>query len=454
VPGAAIDRIAEPRRLRLLCPLLLALGTLLVLGAPAARAGDWIQVSCVNPDGSAAPSEGWTTYATAGVSPLSGASTSCAPGTPMDAALSNVTAVAPNASENLQYTPPAGSTLVGGTVDVTLSADGSSTYGRAVAAVEEPGDDLSAGDGVFACIYGEGCTGGIAGSDFSGTVSLPADRQGDLYVSALCTALSQSDCDTGGLDGAYAFARVSSADLLLSTDAAPSGTGFSGSALQRRVHHTGRVVFTAADPGGPGVYDVTVELDGRTVSSGTPNQNGGACVPVGTGADGALMFDHQQPCPPTAAIDAPVPTSRLPDGAHRLTVTVVDAAGNASTVLDQSIRTFNPEITPRPKRGVEARFLISWHWYPHATRLLSMTTRKLPRSAHVHIRCLGPHCPRLRIHSEPARRIRRLLRSLRGRRFRPRDRIRLTVTERRHRAERIEIIIRRGRKPRARLRRR
>jgi hypothetical protein len=219
------------------------------------------------------------------------------------------------------------------------------------------------------------------------------------------------------------------------------------------VHRTGHLVFTAADPGGPGVYDVTVTLDGRIVSNGTPNTNDNACVAVGTGSGGALMFDHQQPCPPTAAVDAPVPTAGLPDRPHRLVVTVTDAAQNTSTVLDQLIRTSNPQTTPRPRRGVRARFVISWDWAPRTTLLRSIQARKLPRSARVSVRCVGSRCPRLRIHSASGGRVRRLLRALGGRRFPAGDRILLTVTQRHHRAERIVLLIRRGHIPRARLRR-
>lgn len=38
----------------------------LVIAAPQARAGEWMQVSCVNPNGSAAPSDGWSSFTTGG----------------------------------------------------------------------------------------------------------------------------------------------------------------------------------------------------------------------------------------------------------------------------------------------------------------------------------------------------------------------------------------------------
>jgi len=55
----------------------------------AARAGQWMQVSCVNPDGSAAPSDGWSGYSN-GPQPVgSGTKAVCSPGSPMFAFLSN-----------------------------------------------------------------------------------------------------------------------------------------------------------------------------------------------------------------------------------------------------------------------------------------------------------------------------------------------------------------------------
>ena len=74
--------------------------------ASAARAGEWVQVSCVNPDGSAAGSEGWNT-AIAGAGYGSNSTTACAPGNPMYALLSSDAAVGVGSQETLHYSPPA-----------------------------------------------------------------------------------------------------------------------------------------------------------------------------------------------------------------------------------------------------------------------------------------------------------------------------------------------------------
>ena len=195
-----------------------------------------------------------------------------------------------------------------------------------------------------------------------GPVTLPANAGGDLYVEAACAAGDPGGlCDANPTHEGWAVARVAGADLLLANNASPRAANFSGSALQHGARGTAHLVFTAEDPGGPGVYSVTVAIDGRTVFTGTPNANGGACVAAGRDpATGALMFDHQQPCLQTETVDVPVPTAGLPDGPHQLSVTVTDAASNAALVRDQTIHTSNPEVTPAARRGVRAQFVISW----------------------------------------------------------------------------------------------
>ena len=317
-----------------------------------------MQVSCVNPNGSAAPSAGWSGFAYGSPGAFSTNNNQCGPGLPMAADLSADTAVPVDSDEYLAYQPPAGSTLVGGTLDVNLVADGygppappSDVDAVAVAAVYEPALVASPADLFFQCVAWLANCPNSSGVDYSGLISLPPDRGGNLYLQAECAEGTQSGtCSLNQHDNAWALAQVVWAHLLLASNVSPQGTQFSGSALQKNARGTAHVVFTASDPGGPGVYSVTASIDGRPVWSGTPNSNGGDCVPVGTdSATGALMFDASQPCLPTEVVDVPVPTAGLPDGGHELAVTVTDAAQNSSTVLDQTITTSNPQTTPVSK---------------------------------------------------------------------------------------------------------
>ena len=426
----------------------------LLLAGPA-QAGTWSQASCVNPNGSAAPNEGWTTGTIQTPSFSDTSSLHCGPGTPMIAAMSASTPAQANSGTYLQYTPPAGSTLVGGEVNVDLDAEGyetgTSQSASGYASLYEPRLVSDQSDTIKNCFYFEAPCGNP--NEFAGTVTLPSDAGGDFYALAGCGSFSNppGSCQTGGKDGDWSYAHIFSADFVLSSNQSPQGTGFSGSALNRRVRGTGQLVFTASEPTGPGIYSVAVALDGRTVWSGTPNDNGGECVAAGSGS-GGLIFDHQQPCLLSEGVDVPVPTGGLPDGAHRLAVTVTDAAANSTTVLDQTITTSNPQRPPVPRshRAVRARFVISWHWSGATTLLRQITAANLPRRGRITVACRGPRCPRLGARAATTHAA-TLLRRLSGRRLHAGDRMFITVTAPRRTAERIELDIRTGRRPAARL---
>jgi hypothetical protein len=432
----------------------LALATLITMamGAQSAHAGTWMQVSCVNPDGSAAPAEGWTQSASGPADPGAIVSTQCSPGTPMLAELSVLSAAPPNSMELLSYQPPAGSVLTGGSVDVNMSADGFGNAGGGSAVGKSQLFEPSVSSEFFQCVaFFQVC--GPA-PDFSGVVNLPNDAQGNLIAAASCVSGTGTSCDQNAKNNAWALMQVVWAHLLLSSSVSPTGSGFTGSALQSPVRGTGHVVFTAAEAAGPGIYADSIAIDGQTVFSGTPNANGGKCVPVGADpGTGALMFDYQQPCLTSEVLDVPVPTQGLPDGPHDLAVTVTDAAGNSSTVLDQAITTSNPQTTPAPsgRRTPHARFVISWRWRGATTVLRSIRVQHLARTARVTVRCAGRHCPRIRAHATGPRKVRALLRHLAGRRLKAGQSLLITVTAPHHEAERIQLQIRNGRAPLAKL---
>ena len=424
---------------------------------PSARAGTWMQVSCANPDGSTAPNQGWSGYFRPDGTNLadSDTSTACTATAPMYASLSTAVDVPSGAGVGLQYTPPAGSTLAGGSVDVDLLTDGwgDNNGGEAAAALTGPGLGWDTTNIIAQCIYV--AFGYCQGStyNFSGTVAIPADHAGgDLFLDAGCGG--DGSCDSHPSGAVYwAETELAWAHLLLANSSTPQASDFSGSALQRGARGTAHLVFTATDPNGPGIYTVTTAIDGRTVWSGTPDTNDGECVAVGTDpSSGALMFDGQQPCPTTVVVDAPVPTTGVPDGAHELSVTLVDAARNVSTVFDQTITTSNPQTTPRPRRGtVAARFVISWTWDGRHTTLRSIRASRLPRRGTITLACAGRGCPQLRVRSASTRRPAQLLRGLAGRRLRSGDRLDITVSAPGRRAERIALDIRDNRMPLARL---
>jgi hypothetical protein len=421
---------------------------LLALGAPGARAGVWAQVACVNPNGTAAPSVGWSAFTT-GTGFGAAASAACAPGTPMSASLTDAVPAPVFTSAGLIYTPPANSTLVGGSMQVVLSADGAGTGAAADAEIDEPAQ--TSADARLRCTAGSRSC-GTSATDDSGIFNVPANLGGNLYVTAGCDGTGGFTCDTGARNGAWALAQVDSALLLLQNTASPSARALGGTLLGRVVHGTGRLRLATSDPGGPGVYRVAVTIDGRTVHNSAPSRNGGACVAVGTDpATGALAFDAGQPCPTAVNASLRLPTTQLPDGSHRLVVTVTDAAGNTSTVLRRTITTDNPTLTPRPARGPRARFAISWRWSRTATVLRTISAFGLPRGATMRLACTGAHCPPLPRGEVAHSGLRSLLHRLRGLRLRPGNALLITVAEPHRRAERIRVTIRKDARPQARL---
>ena len=233
----------------------------------------------MNPSQSAAPSEGWTSFAGGG-GYGSNNSTSCGPGSPMFAILSTDAAVGVGANETLQYAPPGGSTLIGGSVDVSFYADGYGYGASGTAVAYSPEYAYNGSNVFFQCASGlPPCANGTY--DFSGVLGIPSGRGGDLYLSAGCGGDAGQSCDEGGSEGAWSLVRLWWANLLLSSEATPSGSGVGGTLLSPNAAGTAELTLDAADPGGPGVYAVTVQIDGKAVYSGTPNSNSGRCVPVG-----------------------------------------------------------------------------------------------------------------------------------------------------------------------------
>ena len=340
---ASVHRRRSPHDAVRLCAITSAAAmTTVLLCAGSAYGADWMEVSCLNPNQSAAPSEGWSSFTTGAPGYGSNNATGCGPGNPMFAILSAAAPVGVGAGEILQYTPPSGSTLVGGSMDVALYADGGGYNASGTAVAYTPAFQYDASDVFFQCASGLApCA--PNSYDFAGVLGLPANRGGSLYVGAGCGGAAGYACNTRASNGAWSLVQVWWANLLLSSSATPAGSGFAGTLLQPSARGTQDLTFTASDPGGPGVYAVSAELDGTMLYAGTPDSNGGRCVPVGSSA-GALMFDYSQPCRQSESVDLPIDTTAVVDGQHTLKLTVEDAAGNVSTVYDATLATQNAPV--------------------------------------------------------------------------------------------------------------
>jgi hypothetical protein len=258
----------------------------------------------------------------------------------------------------LEFVPPEGENIVGG--DITVG-----TLGRLEPPFERVPSDPGAGE--VPSKRAELALGNLENVFWIGVskepsaVTIPATRGGPLYASVLCGG------EPGGVMCSSQALYVPGAHILLSPKAEPSVSSISGSLTAAgAVHGTQGVSFTASDTGGPGVYQVTVAIDGETIYQATPNLNGGVCTPVGT--DGSsLEFYTADPCPQSVPMALPIHTSTLPDGIHSLTVTATDAASNVSTASQIIFRSENLISTasagrvPRPQgNGAEPAYLVSF----------------------------------------------------------------------------------------------
>jgi hypothetical protein len=337
--------------------------------------------------------------------------------------------------------------LVGGSLDVNVYAGGYGSGATGTAPFYTPAFTYDGSDVFFECFPGsDDCTDAM----YSGTVTVAANRGGNLYIGAFCRGPSSDACSEGVSNGFLVDSQVLSAQTLLFTNSSPAASGFGGSLLSPNPTGTADVSFTATDIGGPGVYNVTATVDGASVYDATPQTESGHCVAVGTDtASGALMFDWQQPCPTTAFVDIPVNTATLSDGPHDLTITVTDAAQDRATVLDQ---TFSTEKTgggsvstpapPSRPHHIKAKLRITWQYSGSHTRLLGVKALGLLRDAQVSISCSGHGCPHSALRSERADHVNRLWKALAGLTFTAGDREIVTITAPQHLRERIQILIR------------
>jgi len=310
-----------------------------LLAASTARAGYWMRSTCVNPNGTAAPSEGWSGMAGGGTGFGSNNSAGCGPH--MFGLLSTAAAVPVGAYEGVVYVPPEGSTLSGGIVGVNLLADGGGVNASGVAAVFSPSYAYDASNVVFQCASGlSPCSG--ATNNYVGPVGMPSGRGGNLYVVATCGGNAGWTCNARGSQGAWSRVVVYYANILLASTQTPTASDFRGTLLEPGAHGTAGLSFAASVPSGPGIYKVTVWIDDKAVYDAMPNSNTGKCIPVGSDRDtGALFFAYQQPCLRAQTIDVQVRTASLRDGEHQLRVAITDAAQNTQTVLRRTITTNN-----------------------------------------------------------------------------------------------------------------
>jgi len=302
------------------------------LSVSPAWAGTWTQMVCYA-NGNPAPIEGMTPVS---VGTAAVASDRCSDESGgLVALVSSATSVPAGTASSWTYTAPGGSVIAGGTISLQLYAP------NGVAYVSTP--TAASSDILASC-----STGGTCGSSGALTEAIPISHPGGTHIYAIAECTGSCPAGGGGA-GLDAQVNVFAMFVQLTNNAVPTGTSFAGGLLTPGAAGTQPLTFTAADPGGPGIDVVTVTVDGKTVYSADPDNNGGECAPVGKDASGVNEWLYAQPCVASVNASIPVDTTQFADGAHHLVVSVGDAAGNTATVLDRSITITNhPASTPPP----------------------------------------------------------------------------------------------------------
>jgi hypothetical protein len=166
-----------------------------------------------------------------------------------------------------------------------------------------------------------------------------------LSLNASCGSLvSGSECPSsrGDINGYATVVELFAADITLNQESAPTVQEVSGPlATAPTVSGTSDVAFTATDPGS-GVYEAVFQVDGQVVSSTTLDSNSGRCHDVGQTTDGLPAFLYTQPCAHSVSEDVPFDTTSLSEGSHHLVVSVTNAAGNSTPVVDRQVTVAQP----------------------------------------------------------------------------------------------------------------
>jgi hypothetical protein len=336
----------------------------------SSRAGEYHVFVCKTPSGESAPADGWSGSNTG---PETFAKDTCAqPGGALMAALRAETARTANVdSATWSFAAPSGETLAGATLWRAGDADGSGAVNAFYEFLFAGPDNLSSPTSTFGeCVGGTPCPAGL------GTTSEPlsvenrlvvpsANLGSHLYFGALCGGISEYNCpnNSGDSAGYAAVVYLYAADLILEQAVGPTATNVSGElATAPTVSGTTDVAFSASDPGS-GVYEAVFTVDGQVVQSTVVNENGGRCRNVGQTTDGLPAFLYVQPCLPSVSADVGFDTTKVSNGTHHLVVSVIDAAGNAATVLDRTIAVDNPPPPGAPNgtnASAQATMAVAW----------------------------------------------------------------------------------------------
>lgn len=323
-----------------------ALASVAALVPANALAGQYHVYSCRTPSGESAPADGWSGSTAAGGKGDDLTIDTCGQGGALIAALGDQTSHIANTDYAVwSFETPLGDRLTGATLwragHLYGAAGEETTYQLWL-------DGPLATDIFESCIYTVKCSGvGTTAEAMSGAnrVVVPIANLGaHLDVNVECaSARLNAECrgNFGDPNGYAAVVYVYAADLVLEQAAGPTASNVSGElASASTVGGTSDVAFAASDPGS-GVYEAVFSVDGQVVQRTVVDEDGGRCRNVGESTDGLPAFLYVQPCPQSVSADVGLDTTAIANGTHHLVVSVIDAAGNAATVLDRNVTVEN-----------------------------------------------------------------------------------------------------------------
>jgi hypothetical protein len=326
---------------------------------PAARAGEYHVYSCRTPSGGLAPTDGWSEAAHSGEDVTLDTCQEAGGGliAGMDDGYVHSAHSATDKASWI-FRAPVDESVASATLWRVGDTSGGSNQHAYYAAYMESATAMGEAESFDACTAWQPCTSEGNPSDplaSANRVVAPESVLPSAYVAldAACgSAIVEYGCPEGknNPNGYAATIELFAADLVLSETESPTVSAVAGSLAEApTVSGTSDVAFEASDSGS-GIYEVVFKVDGAVVSTVVPEEEGGRCHDVGGTTDGLPAFLYTQPCPAALSVDLPFDTTALVDGTHDLLVSVLDAAGNSTTVLDRKITVAN-SATPAGGTG-------------------------------------------------------------------------------------------------------
>lgn len=332
------------------------LGALLWLAAPlapAAHANQYRAFVCSTPDGAGLPLVPAQTPAWA-FQDFSGVVEQCAAGGPIQLFVGRYPASAPyNQGELVRWdivSPvPIAATWITRTLATTKDSrdfDGTPEY------IEQARTSASGAvtSVLVHCLAVDNCQLGNdrLGADPSNTLgwTMPDMRAKVLEFSLRCGGQPWGTCATGG--DVRMLSKIHRIELALDDPEPPYSTQLDGSLLASGdLSGVRDLTFTARDSDrGGGVLATAVLVDGKEVDRVRPEGAGIDCVDAGFRS--VPNYRKLQPCPFEGKVRVSLDSRNYSDGKHMVSIKLLDAALNESTVLAKEVKFEN---VPPPANG-------------------------------------------------------------------------------------------------------